>query len=167
MMAIWSLNGHLLQIGQDTLLPVWRGSFPWGARRSTRKQDCNGMGKAIYRHLPFLFLSHSLTPQLPQPPRPLFIILLLAKILVFSDHQIKYMETEFGGNRKMALILSWYRGEHSRLILQELCPPPHEKSGGFYKIRAHSQESVMRNKGLRILISSSCIILETVMGWCQ
>ena len=89
-----------------TAFSLMKGSFPWGARRSTVKEDCNGIGKAIYRHLPFLFLRSSLTPQLPQPPRPLFLILLLAKILVFSDHQIKYMETEFGGNRKMALILS-------------------------------------------------------------
>jgi len=35
-----------------------------------------------------------------------------AKILAFSAHQsgIKNMETEFGGNRKVALILSWQRG---------------------------------------------------------
>jgi len=32
------------------------------------------------------------------------------------------METEFGGNKKVALILSWQRGEHSRLMPQELCP---------------------------------------------
>ena len=28
-------------------------------------------------------------------------------------------KTEFGGNRKEALILSWQRGEHSRLVTQE------------------------------------------------
>ena len=32
------------------------------------------------------------------------------------------MEAEFGGNRKVALILSWQRGEHRRLMPQELFP---------------------------------------------
>ena len=32
----------------------------------------------------------------------------------------------FGGNRKVALILSLQRGEQSRLVPQELCPPSHE-----------------------------------------
>ena len=36
----------------------------------------------------------------------------------------KNTETEFGGNRKVALILSQRRGKHSRLMPQELCPPP-------------------------------------------
>ena len=36
--------------------------------------------------------------------------------------------------------------------------PAYEESRGLYKARAHSQESVMRNKGDRILISSSCIV---------
>ena len=51
------------------------------------------------------------------------VFLLLAKILAFSAHQsqIKIMETEFGGNRKVALILSWWSGEHSKLMPQELC----------------------------------------------
>ena len=50
--------------------------------------------------------------------------LLLTKILAFSAHQsqIKNMETEFEGNRKVALILSQQKGEHSRLMLKE--PPP-------------------------------------------
>ena len=50
--------------------------------------------------------------------------LLLAKILTFSANrsQIKNTETEFGGNRKVALILSWWREEHSRLMPQALCP---------------------------------------------
>jgi hypothetical protein len=33
------------------------------------------------------------------------------------------METKFGGNRKVVLILSWQRGEHSRLLPQELWLP--------------------------------------------
>ena len=50
--------------------------------------------------------------------------LLLAKILAFSApwSWIKNTETEFGGNRKVALILSSRRGEHSRLLPQEQCP---------------------------------------------
>ena len=48
--------------------------------------------------------------------------LLSTKILAFSAHQsqVKNMETEFEGNRKVALILSQQREEHSRLTLKEL-----------------------------------------------
>ena len=67
----------------------------------------------------------------------------------------------------MALILSWRRGEHTRFETQELFPPPHEEFRGLYKMRAHSQESVMRNKGDGILISSSCMVSRTVINWCQ
>ena len=35
----------------------------------------------------------------------------------------KDTETEFGGNRKVALILSQQKGKQSRLMPQELCPP--------------------------------------------
>ena len=66
----------------------------------------------------------------PHPPvhmRSMFMAsgpLLLTKVLAFSAHQsqIKKMETEFEGNRKVALILSQQKGEHSRLMLKE--PPP-------------------------------------------
>ena len=78
---------------------------------------------------------------------------------------MKYMETESGGNRK-ALILSQRRGEHSRFMPQKLCPVL-EESRGLYKMRACSQESVMRNKGVRILIAFSCIVSKTVVGWRQ
>ena len=52
--------------------------------------------------------------------------LLPAKISVFSVHwsQMKNMETEFGGSRKVTFILSRRRGERSRLVPQELCLPP-------------------------------------------
>ena len=56
----------------------------------------------------------------------------------------------------MALILSWQREEANRLTPQELCPCPHEESRDSHK---------MRNKGDRILISSSCIFSKTVIGW--
>ena len=51
--------------------------------------------------------------------------LLLAKILAFSAHQSQIRNTEAapGGNRKVALILSWRIGEHSRFMPQKLCPP--------------------------------------------
>ena len=51
--------------------------------------------------------------------------LLPAKILAFCVHrsQMKNTKTEFRGNRKAVLILSWQRGEDSRLAPQELCPP--------------------------------------------
>ena len=48
------------------------------------------------------------------------LTLLVAKILALSE--IRDMEAEFGGNRKVALILSWQRGEQGRLMLQELFP---------------------------------------------
>ena len=53
-------------------------------------------------------------------------VVLLAKILAFSAHQdwMKNRETEFGENRKVALILGWQREEHSKLMLQQLCPLP-------------------------------------------
>ena len=56
--------------------------------------------------------------------------LLPAEILAFSAYWswMKNMETEFGGNRKVAFILSWRRGEHSRLTPEELCPHPHPRS---------------------------------------
>ena len=40
------------------------------------------------------------------------VIFLLAKILAFSAHWswMKNMDTKLGGNRKVALILSWQRG---------------------------------------------------------
>ena len=78
---------------------------------------------------------------------------------------MKNTETEFGGNRKVAFILSWRGGEHSRLMPEELCPLFREESGGLCKARACSQESVVRNKGDRILISSSCIVSKTVIDW--
>ena len=43
---------------------------------------------------------------------------------------LKNTETEFGGNKKLALILSWQRGKQSRLMPQELCTtPPWEVQG--------------------------------------
>ena len=52
--------------------------------------------------------------------------LLLAKILAFSAHQsreIRNTEAARGENRKVALILSWRSGEHSKFLPQKLCPP--------------------------------------------
>lgn len=46
-------------------------------------------------------------------------------------------ETESGGNRKLASVLSRWRGAHSRLLPQELCPPPptppHEESRAYVR----------------------------------
>ena len=38
------------------------------------------------------------------------------------EAELKSMETEFGGNRMVAFILSWQRAEHSSLMPQELHP---------------------------------------------
>ena len=40
----------------------------------------------------------------------------------------------------------------------------HDESSGLYKMRAHSQESVMRNKDVRILISSSSVQFSSVQS---
>ena len=57
-----------------------------------------------------------------------------------------------------ARVLEWV-GCHCLLL--------HEESRGLHKIRACSQESMTRNKGVRILISSSRIVSQTVIGWRQ
>ena len=59
------------------------------------------------------------------------LVLLLARILAFSAHpsQKKNTETEFRGNRKVALLLSWWRGKNNRLMPQELRPPPQGVQG--------------------------------------
>ena len=57
-----------------------------------------------------------------------------------------------------AIVLEWV-GCHCLLL--------HEESRGLHKIRACSQESMTRNKGVRILISSSRIVSQTVIGWRQ
>lgn len=51
--------------------------------------------------------------------------MLLARILAYlsAEAEEKIMETGFVGNRKVALILSWPRGEYSKLMPQQLCPP--------------------------------------------
>ena len=76
------------------------------------------------------------------------------------------METEFGGNRKWLYFSVGKEGNTSGSSLKN-CAPLHEEFRGSCKMRAHSQESVMRNKGDRILISSSCIVSRTVINWCQ
>ena len=81
------------------------------------------------------------------------------EILAFFARRsrIKNTEAEFGGNKKVALILTRWR-VHRRLMPQELCPSSTSSLG------AQSQESVMRNKGNRILISSSWFVSKTVIG---
>ena len=68
----------------------------------------------------------------------------------------------------MALILRQQRvSKHGRLMPQELCPlNAHDESRALYKAKAHSQGSVMRNKGDRVLISPSCIVSKTAIVWC-
>ena len=65
----------------------------------------------------------------------------------------------------MALILNQWRGENNRLCLKNCAHRLYEESRGLHKIRACSQESMTRNKGVRILISSSRIVSKTVIGW--
>ena len=63
----------------------------------------------------------------------------------------------FGGNRKMALIICRKRAEHSRLVPQEVRPLP----WGIWEDHidgAHRLGCVVRNKVVRILHLSSCIV---------
>ena len=96
--------------------------------------------------------------------------LVAGQILAFSAHQsrIKKKYAEFGGNGRMALIFRWQRGEHSRLMLQELCPhgpslpPPHEESRGLYE---GSQPGVSdKEQRCYDLSSSSCIVSKTFIS---
>ena len=66
------------------------------------------------------------------------------------------METESGGNRKLASILSWQRREPSRFMPQDLCLPP-LRSLGAHRRKGSQSGGSMINKGDRTLISSSCI----------
>ena len=50
------------------------------------------------------------------------------------------------------------RGRHNSLMPQDLNFHLYEESKSLYKMRACSQESMMRTKGVRILYSSSCIV---------
>ena len=54
--------------------------------------------------------------------------------------------------------------EQLTLSLSRTVPHLHEESRGLCKI-TRSQVSVMRNKGVKILISSSCIVLKSVIDW--
>ena len=75
----------------------------------------------------------------------------------------------------MALILNWQRGGGTQLAYASRTVstphrplhPPHDESRSLYKMRTCSQESVMRNKGDRILIFFSCIVSKTVRAWHQ
>ena len=42
------------------------------------------------------------------------------------------METKFGANKKVSLTLTWQRGEHIRLMPQELYLRFHKKSRGLF-----------------------------------
>ena len=101
---------------------------------------------------------------IPSPPLALFVVMLPKAHLTAHQSQMKNMETEFGGNRKVALILSWWRGARSKLMPQELGPHLHKESRDLCTMRAHSQELAMSNQGVRILISFSCIVSKTAQA---
>ena len=72
------------------------------------------------------------------------------KILVFSAHwsQIKFSETEFGANRKMALTLKPQNGEYNRFLPQGACLP-FIGNPGNQTVGAHSQVLEIWNKRCR------------------
>ena len=57
----------------------------------------------------------------------------------------------------MALILSQWKGEQSRLVLQELCSASRRNLDSMDE--AYSQGSAMKSKGVRVLYSSSCTVI--------
>ena len=61
--------------------------------------------------------------------------LLLAKswLSLPTETEWKNAETEFGGKRKVTLILSQWRGAHSRFMPQELCPPCMSSLGAYIR----------------------------------
>ena len=62
-------------------------------------------------------------------------VTLVAKISAFCPPVPNInMETEFGGNRKMALKISQQRGEHSRLRPQEPCTPTRGNQETLYSL---------------------------------
>ena len=65
----------------------------------------------------------------------LVLSVLLAKSLasLSTEAEKKNMETEFGGNRKVALILSWQRPEDSSLMPQELYPRSMRSLGAYIR----------------------------------
>ena len=66
----------------------------------------------------------------------------------------KKLQRQLGGFRKVASLLSQWRGEHSSP------PTHHEESGGLYKARVNSEGLVTRDKRVRISP-------RTVTGWHQ
>ena len=66
------------------------------------------------------------------------------------------MEIEFGGDRKITLILRQLRGERCRLVPQELCPP---LAWGTKRLDRWGSQSGVYNKKKRTLHSSiSCSV---------
>jgi len=85
------------------------------------------------------------------------------KILVSSAHwsQIKFAETEFGANRKMALTLKPQNGEYNRFLPQGACLPSIGNPGD-QTVGAHSQGLEYRIKGVGVLNSLFLHCLEIV-----
>ena len=55
------------------------------------------------------------------------------KSLLFCPLKPNEKYTEFGGNRKVAFILNWWRGHPSRLMSQELCSPSMRSLGAYIR----------------------------------
>ena len=90
------------------------------------------------------------------------------KILVSSAHwsQIKFAETEFGANRKMALTLKPQNGEYNRFLPQGACLPfignPGDQKVGL-TVRAWRYGT----KGVGVLNSLFCTVGKQSIGQCQ
>ena len=89
-----------------TAISLMKGLFPMGCQEKHSEAGLQ-WHRQSYLQAP----AFSVPEQLPDTPtapttEALVFNIVAGQILVFSDHQIKYMETEFQGNRKMALILS-------------------------------------------------------------
>lgn len=74
------------------------------------------------------------------------------------------MEIEFGGDRKITLILRQLRGEHSRLVPQGLCPP---LAWGTEKLDRWGSQSGVCNKEKEPCILLFLAVFQNSRIWGQ
>jgi len=85
-------------------------------------------------------------------------LLLLAEILAFSADRSWIKKIQSVGEIKRWFSFSVGREGNTVGSCLKNCAPHHGAPRGLYQIRAHSQGSVMRNKGFKILSPSSSIV---------
>ena len=74
------------------------------------------------------------------------------------------MEIEFGGDRKITLILRQLRGERCRLVPQELCPP---LAWGTKRLDRWGSQSGVYNKKKEPYILLFLAVFQNIHVWGQ